>query len=44
MQAIKSYDDAERLKEKKMGDTGLVVEADAFVICGVRKNGVGRLM
>ena len=44
MQAIKAYDESERLKKKKMGDTGLVVEADAFVICGVRKNGVGRLM
>ena len=43
MRAIKAYDDAERLKEKQLGDTGLVVEGDAFVICGVRKNGVGRL-
>ena len=43
MQATMLYDEKKRLRNKKLGDTGLEVEADACILMARRKNAVGRL-
>ena len=43
MQVIMAWDEKQRLKNKKFGADGKIVEIDAFVIGGKRKNGIGAI-
>ena len=38
-----AWDEKQRLKKKKFGDDGKIVEIDAFVQGGKRKNSVGEI-